>query len=271
MNMDNKNHQHTIRTSIQMYDKQAGSRATLRPAPAGTGIVFRRVDCTPVAEIHAHWRNARLCRDKVTLVEQGAHVSDAGLLLATCRGLGIDNLMVDIEGEAMPLASGRASAYVFVLQAAGIQVQKAPRQFRCLESALSTRLATAWLRITPASELRIIQPAMRMGSGAGHFLCIDRARFTSDICHTSEQDLENGSYPLDAEKHWLNRRALQVMSVLALIPGTFLANIAIYRSFLLADWQNLLSELDLTAVDWSAGDGIPSSDKQLKQEKTLAQ
>lgn len=102
---------------------------TLRPAPIDTGIVFRRVDLDPVAEIHACAENVHETTLSTTLSEGDAKVSTVEHLLSALAGLGIDNLYVEVSAPEVPIMDGSAGPFVFLIQSAGIQEQEAPKQF----------------------------------------------------------------------------------------------------------------------------------------------
>lgn len=102
---------------------------TLRPAPANTGIVFRRTDLDPVAEIHACAENVGETTLSTTLCEGDAKVSTVEHLLSALAGLGIDNLYVEVSAPEVPIMDGSAGPFVFLVQSAGIQEQEAPKQF----------------------------------------------------------------------------------------------------------------------------------------------
>jgi UDP-3-O-[3-hydroxymyristoyl] N-acetylglucosamine deacetylase len=101
----------------------------LKPAPPGAGIVFRRVDLDPVVEIPAHAACVCDTRLSTTLARGGARVSTVEHLLAAFVGVGIDNAVVDVSAPEVPIMDGSAGPFVFLLQAAGIEEQPAPRQF----------------------------------------------------------------------------------------------------------------------------------------------
>jgi len=102
---------------------------TLRPAPVDTGIVFRRVDLDPVAEIRACAKNVHETTLSTTLNEGDVKVSTVEHLLSALAGLGIDNLYVEVSAPEVPIMDGSAGPFVFLIQSAGIQEQDAPKQF----------------------------------------------------------------------------------------------------------------------------------------------
>jgi UDP-3-O-[3-hydroxymyristoyl] N-acetylglucosamine deacetylase len=102
---------------------------TLRPAPADTGIVFRRVDLPEPVDIRMTAEAVTDTRLASTVSTGGAKVQTVEHLMSACAGLGIDNLYIDITADEVPILDGSASSFVFLLQSAGIELQKAPRRF----------------------------------------------------------------------------------------------------------------------------------------------
>ncbi|MBX2858556.1 MAG: UDP-3-O-acyl-N-acetylglucosamine deacetylase [Cellvibrionaceae bacterium] len=102
---------------------------TLRPAPVNTGIVFRRVDLSPVVEIAAKASNVGETTLSTTLVKGSVKVSTIEHLMSALAGLGIDNAFVDVRAGEIPIMDGSAGPFVFLLQSAGIQEQNAAKRF----------------------------------------------------------------------------------------------------------------------------------------------
>ena len=101
----------------------------LHPAPVNAGVVFRRVDCTPVVQIPAR---AEYVGDTVlstSLVASGQRVSTVEHLLATMAGLGIDNAIIDVDAAEIPIMDGSAGPFVSLVQSAGLREQDAPKRF----------------------------------------------------------------------------------------------------------------------------------------------
>ena len=97
----------------------------LRPAPENHGIVFRRIDVaakTLVPALHTHVGDTTLC---TTLVHDNHKVATVEHLMSAVAGLGIDNLLIDIDGPEVPIMDGSSAPFVFMLRAAGIAEQNA--------------------------------------------------------------------------------------------------------------------------------------------------
>jgi UDP-3-O-[3-hydroxymyristoyl] N-acetylglucosamine deacetylase len=102
---------------------------TLRPAPINTGIVFRRVDLSPVVEIPASYEyvgDTMLC---TTLHHKHVKIATVEHLLSALAGLGIDNAYIDVNAPELPIMDGSAAPFVFLIQSAGIREQTAPKKF----------------------------------------------------------------------------------------------------------------------------------------------
>jgi UDP-3-O-[3-hydroxymyristoyl] N-acetylglucosamine deacetylase len=125
--------QSTLNTQIRTtgVGLHTGARVNLnlRPAPPDTGIVFRRIDLAePCDFVVAPERvtDTRLCS---ALEGNGAKVATVEHLMSALAGLGIDNLYIDIDGPEVPILDGSAAPWVYLIQAAGIETQKAAKRF----------------------------------------------------------------------------------------------------------------------------------------------
>lgn len=104
-------------------------RVTLRPAQPDTGIVFRRLDLDPPADVPARAElvgETRLCS---CLVAGEAKVYTVEHLMSALAGLGVDNVHVDLDGPEVPIMDGSAAPFVLLLQQAGLEEQPAPKRF----------------------------------------------------------------------------------------------------------------------------------------------
>jgi len=179
---------------------------TLRPAPPDTGIVFRRVDLPQPVEIKVAAHVVSDTRMATTLtpggVPGGPKVATVEHLLSACAGLGLDNLIVDITAEEVPILDGSAASFVFLLQSAGIELQDAPKRFLRILKPVEVREGEGptlkWARLDPFEgykftfEIEFDHPAVNqtgqrvvfdMGSGQ-YKKEIARARtfgFTRDV------------------------------------------------------------------------------------------
>jgi UDP-3-O-[3-hydroxymyristoyl] N-acetylglucosamine deacetylase len=126
---------------------------TLRPAPPDTGIIFRRTDLPQPVEIPVSAEAVTDTRLASTISSGSAKVLTVEHLMSACAGLGIDNLIIDITAEEVPILDGSASSFVFLLQSAGIALQDAPRRFVRILKPVQVRQGEGanvkWARLTP--------------------------------------------------------------------------------------------------------------------------
>jgi UDP-3-O-[3-hydroxymyristoyl] N-acetylglucosamine deacetylase len=134
---------------------------TLRPAQAGTGIVFRRVDLPDPVDIVVSAQSVTDTRLASTVTAHGAKVQTVEHLMSACCGLGIDNLYVDINAEELPIMDGSAASFVFLLQNAGILLQNAPKQFIRVLKTVEVRendhdgVHAKWARLSPYNGFKL--------------------------------------------------------------------------------------------------------------------
>jgi len=110
--------QRTIKTLTQAVGVglHSGQRVelTLRPAAPDTGIVFRRVDLVDPVDIHINALSVTDTRLASTISSGQAKVHTVEHLMSACAGLGIDNLIIDITAEEVPILDGSASSFCFL-------------------------------------------------------------------------------------------------------------------------------------------------------------
>ncbi len=126
---------------------------TLRPAQPDTGIVFRRVDLPQPVDIPISAQAVTDTRMASTISNGGVKVLTVEHLMSACAGLGIDNMVVDITAEEVPILDGSSASFVFLLQSAGIELQKAPRRFIRVTDTVEVREGEGenlkWARLSP--------------------------------------------------------------------------------------------------------------------------
>ena len=130
---------------------------TLRPAPADTGIVFRRIDLPVPVDIPVSAQAVCDTRMASTISPGGdpgaPKVQTIEHLMSACAGLGLDNLYIDITAEEVPILDGSAASFVYLLQSAGIEQQKSPKRFLRVRKTVELRegegATLKWARLEP--------------------------------------------------------------------------------------------------------------------------
>ena len=127
----------------------------LRPAPANSGIIFRRVDLDPVVDIKADPYAVGDTRLSSCLERNNARVQTVEHLMSALAGLGIDNLYVDLTSGEIPIMDGSASPFVFLLQSAGIEEQPAAKKFIRIRKPVEVKQGDKWVRFDPYNGFRV--------------------------------------------------------------------------------------------------------------------
>ena len=94
---------------------------TLKPAQANHGIVFQRVDLPEKPTVKAHILNVADTSRSTNLQENGVNVKTVEHLLAALAGMGIDNLLIEIDAEEVPILDGSAAPFIVMIKQAGIE------------------------------------------------------------------------------------------------------------------------------------------------------
>ncbi|WP_250458542.1 UDP-3-O-acyl-N-acetylglucosamine deacetylase [Microbulbifer litoralis] len=128
---------------------------TLKPAPVDTGIVFRRVDLDPVVEIEARAENVGDTLLSTTLVKDDVRVATVEHLLSAMAGLGIDNAIVELSAQEVPIMDGSAGPFVFLIQSAGIQEQSAAKKFLRIKKPVTVEEGDKVARFLPFNGFKV--------------------------------------------------------------------------------------------------------------------
>jgi UDP-3-O-[3-hydroxymyristoyl] N-acetylglucosamine deacetylase len=160
---------------------------TLRPAEENAGITFVRADLHG-AKVRA--RAGSVCDTTLstTLSENGVKVATVEHLLSALWGLGIDNLIVELNGEEVPIMDGSAAPFVDLIRSVGIEEQQAPRAFIRIKRDIEVRQGDA---------LAVLKPFA--GFKARYTFVADHPVYN---CHPKEAELDfaDVSYVNDVSK-----------------------------------------------------------------------
>lgn len=133
----------------------ATTRVTFRPAPAGQGIGFRRVDLPGAPEIPARLDAVRVTERRTGLGAGGATVETVEHLLAAVAALELDDLVIELDGPEPPLLDGSFAPYFHMLIEAGLApIRGEPVIFRVSECFTLVEGDAAY-RVSPEAGLRL--------------------------------------------------------------------------------------------------------------------
>lgn len=135
----------------------SGQRVNLRfhPAVPGTGLVFvvkgrkgtRFIRNSPELVV-----GTQLC---TTLGYDGVSIGTVEHVLAAVHGLGIDNLLIEVEGSELPIMDGSAAPFVFLLRQAGFRTQQAAKRRMTLKKGFSCEENGSWIKAEPAENFQV--------------------------------------------------------------------------------------------------------------------
>jgi len=130
----------------------SGEAVKLRilPAPAGTGIVFRRVDLDGF-EIEAVGRNVAKVSYATSLQKKGVLISTTEHLLSAFIGIGLDNAIVELDNLELPILDGSAQPFVEMLLEAGLKQQRKKRSYLRILREIEVREGNKSIAVYPAS------------------------------------------------------------------------------------------------------------------------
>ena len=129
------------------------AKMTVGPAPADTGIVFRRVDLGQDALVEALAENVSSTARSTTIAKGAASVSTIEHIMSALTGLGIDNAYIDIDNVEVPILDGSAKPYIDAMCNDEVLVQDVERRYvEVRETIEVTNEKGSVVRIEPADE-----------------------------------------------------------------------------------------------------------------------
>lgn len=181
----------------------------LKPAPVNSGIVFRRVDLDPIVDIPANAVSVGETTLSTTLVKDHAKVDTVEHLLSAMAGLGIDNAIVELSAQEVPIMDGSSGPFVFLIQSAGLAEQDAPKRFIRIKRKVEVRDGDKVASFVPYEGFKVsfeidfdhpvlkqsVQKASLDFSSTSYVKEVSRARtfgFTKDIEYMRSKNLALG-------------------------------------------------------------------------------
>jgi UDP-3-O-[3-hydroxymyristoyl] N-acetylglucosamine deacetylase len=146
--------QRPVQTSGVGLHTAVRSKLRLVPAPADTGIVFRRVDLDNF-EIEAHVRNVARVSYATSLMRQGVLLSTTEHLLAALYSCGVDNVYVEIDALELPILDGSSKPFIELLAQAGTRKLRRQRRYIRVVKPLEFSDGDRRIGIYPADEFRV--------------------------------------------------------------------------------------------------------------------
>ncbi|MEL6727549.1 MAG: UDP-3-O-acyl-N-acetylglucosamine deacetylase [Pseudomonadota bacterium] len=131
----------------------ARARMVIKPAAANTGIRFRRTDLGVDTEILARGDHVTEVQLGTTLTnEDGASVATVEHFLAACAGMGLDNVLVEIDGPEVPIMDGSSAVFCELFHNAGLAEQNTLRRRIRILDTVEVRDGVKWARLSPSKD-----------------------------------------------------------------------------------------------------------------------
>jgi UDP-3-O-[3-hydroxymyristoyl] N-acetylglucosamine deacetylase len=228
------------------------------PAPAGTGIVFRRSDLDGF-EVEAIGRNVAKVSYATSLQKKGVFISTTEHLLSAFIGIGLDNAIVELDNLEVPILDGSAKPFVDMVLEAGLRQQRKKRTYLRIMREIEVRDGNKFIGAYPASgyaieyrinfadpigaqvfEIDLSQDLYRKELAAARtfgFLSEEKAMKNMGLIRGASEDnvivlTENGvkNGPLRFEDEFVRHKVLDLIGDLALLGKQIIGRIVADRA-----------------------------------------
>jgi len=152
------NVQRTLRRSISCagIGLHSGKKVTLslRPAPAGSGIRFRRADLGGL-EVPATVQHVGGINYATGLSRDAVHIDTVEHLLSAIVSLGIDNVVVELNSPEVPIMDGSAAPFVYLIHEAGVKTQSGSRQYLKVVRPITMARGDKRIALYPSDHFKV--------------------------------------------------------------------------------------------------------------------
>ena len=152
----NVEYQHTLSGEIHLsgvgLHTGCAAQLTLAPAPANAGFSFALADGSRIPATHQTVRSTVRC---TTLGSPTAEVNTVEHVLAALAGMGVDNAVISIDAEEVPIMDGSALPFAQAIAGVGLTEQRVPRRVLELRSPYWVRDGDKLLVVVPAPHFKI--------------------------------------------------------------------------------------------------------------------
>jgi UDP-3-O-[3-hydroxymyristoyl] N-acetylglucosamine deacetylase/3-hydroxyacyl-[acyl-carrier-protein] dehydratase len=128
---------------------------TILPAPAGSGICFRRTDLEGKPEVEARVENISVTNRSTTLAKGSVKIHTVEHVLAALAGLGVDNAVIELDANEPPIADGSARDFTNIIKAAGLKELAEKKEFITLSEPIELRSGDTMMTVFPDEHFKI--------------------------------------------------------------------------------------------------------------------
>lgn len=196
----------------------SGNKVSLRmlPAPAGSGIRFRRVDLEGQPEIEARIENVTETNRSTTIAKGNTKVQTVEHVLAALTGCGVTNAVVELDANEPPIADGSARDFTRLIQKAGLELQTDPIEPIVITTPLELQIGESRMTVFPYDGFKITCTSADKGG-----------RFTQ--YYSAEVTPETWTRELSAARTFCFFEEIEYLFNNGLIKGGSLENAVIIR------------------------------------------
>jgi UDP-3-O-[3-hydroxymyristoyl] N-acetylglucosamine deacetylase len=130
-------------------------KLNMKPAPPNSGIIFERVDIAPSRCVKASFDNVVQTNMATTIGFNGDSVATVEHIMAAFFGMGIDNVLVQVDGGEIPIMDGSSAPFIFLIKNAGIAMQDDYKKFFFVKRAVKIIDGDRRAYLYPSNELKI--------------------------------------------------------------------------------------------------------------------
>ncbi|MBU4276229.1 MAG: UDP-3-O-acyl-N-acetylglucosamine deacetylase [Proteobacteria bacterium] len=127
----------------------------LRPAETDTGVMFKRSDLPASPLIPADVNHVVSTDLSTTVGMDGVTISTVEHLLSALSGLGVDNVLVEVDAPEIPIMDGSAAPFVFLMRGAGFTSQGKPRQYYRVKREVEVSENGKSIKVSPNKKLKV--------------------------------------------------------------------------------------------------------------------
>ena len=128
---------------------------TIQPAPANSGVCFRRTDLEGKPEVEARVENISITNRSTTLAKGNVKIHTVEHVLAALAGLGVDNAVIELDANEPPIADGSARDFTQVIKAAGLKELAEKCEFITLTEPIELRSGDTLMTVFPDEHFKI--------------------------------------------------------------------------------------------------------------------
>ena len=172
----------------------------LHPAPKNTGVIFRRTDVRKPVEIPATVDSVTKTLLSTTIGNGEVSISTVEHILSAIFGMGIDNLYIDVDADEIPILDGSSQPFVFMLQAGGMRLLKAPKRCARIKKHIRVRKDEKWLECHPYEGLKVSITVQFDHPALGEDVCTDTVDFSESSYVTFVSRARTFGFLRDCEK-----------------------------------------------------------------------